>query len=390
MGAQLNWKKKILWFGIEATYKTDPVLTAALNGIEVRNMSLTPLKLKKVEQNIEQPFLGFARELVVGQEMQLKFDVAIAGSGVAGTAPAWGKLLRVCKRSETVLAAAVAGAATAGSASSLTLAAAASAVDDTYRNMEITATGGTGVGQSAIIKSYVGATKVATFYENVTTPFDATTTYSIGAQTVYSPVDSGDDSGTFYAFIDRLKFIMLGTRGTMVRTLDPLKVPVFTFTLTGLWGGYSDNATMPAGTVFTAWQKPLGVSAANTVGFLLHGFAANLYSYTVDEGNQVVHRDDIIGVEDVVITDRKPTGTVSIQSPLKAEHDYYADAQGTVEGSMTVTHGTVPGNIVRFYEPAVTVGEPQPEDKNGVVAIRMALRILPVGNGANDSIIIAK
>lgn len=392
--AQLIWRKKTVWHKIEAENGVDPTPTAALNGIEVRNMSLTPLKLKKIEQNIEQAYLGSMRELVVGQEMLLKFDVAIAGSGTAGTAPAYGGLLRCCKRSETALAAAVTGTAQAGSTTSITLAAAASATDDAYRNMEIAATGGAGDGQTAIIKSYNGTTKVATLFEAVSVAFDVTTEYSIGAQVVYAPVDSGDDSGTFYIYQDRLKFKMLGCRGNVQETLDPLKLPVYTFTLTGLWGGYEDVAAMPADTVYTAWKDPLAVSTTNTTGFLLHGFATNMYSYSLDDGNQVVHRDDVVGVEDVVITDRKCTGSVTIQKPLKAEKDFYAAAGvgGTrpVEGSMTITHGITAGNIVRFYQPAVTVGEPSDTDKNGVTAITMALRILPVAPGGNDSLIIVK
>ena len=150
----------------------------------------------------------------------------------------------------------------------------------------------------------------------------------------------------------------------------------------------------PTDTVFTAWKTPLGVNAVNTTGFTLHGFATNLYNYTVDDGNVVTHRDDIIGQEDVIITDRKAQGSVSIQMPLKAEHDFYADAGvGGVEpaeGSMTLQHGTSAGNIVKFYEPAVTVSDPMPEDKNGAAALKMALRILPVNPGGNDSIIIVK
>lgn len=391
---QLLWRKKVVWQKVETVYGQDSNPAAALNGIEVRNMSLTPLKLKKVDQNIEQPYLGNLRELVVGQEVQLKFDIAIAGSGAAGTAPAYGSLLRCCKRSEVALAVAVAGTAQAGTVNSITLAATASAANDTYRNMEISITAGAGNGQTAIIKSYNGTTKVATFYEAVAVALDITSQYSIGAQVVYAPVDGGDDSGTFYVYQDRLKFKMLGVRGNVARTLDPLKVPVFTFTFIGLWGGYTDEVAAPADTVFTAWKEPLGVNATHTTGFKLHGFATNLYTYSVDDGCQVVHRDDIVGVEDVVITDRKGTGNVSIQMPIKAEKDFFAAAGvgGTqpVEGSMTLTHGLVAGNIVRFYEPAVTVSDPTPEDKNGTAALRMALRILPVAPGGNDSLIIVK
>jgi hypothetical protein len=396
MSTELNFDKKVVWAAVEATYKTDPGLTAAVSGIEARNVSIS-VKSKRVEQNIDQPYLGDLRELVVGTEVQIKFEIAVAGSGAAGTAPAYGKLNRACKRSETILAVAVAGNATAGGAGSLTLAAGASVTDDVYRNMQIRATGGTGSGQTAIIKSYNGTTKVATFYENVTTPFDATTVYSIDAQTVYAPVDEGDDSDTFYYYNDRLKFIILGARGNMSYTLDPLKIALFSYTFTGLWGGYSDVVAMPADTVYTAWKTPLGVNATNTIGFKLHGFTTNMYNYSIDDGHTVSHRDDIVGVEDVVIAARKSTGSVTIQKPLKAEHDFYAAAQGTgnngkpIEGSMTVQHGTVAGEIVIFYQPAVTVGDPQDEKKSGgVTAIKMALGIKPVAPGGNDSIIIVK
>lgn len=394
---KLNWKKKVIWGAIEDIYNTDPGLSAAVSGIEARNVSITPIKTKRVEQNIDVPYLGSLRELVVGEEMQIKFDIAIAGSGAAGTAPAVGKLLLACKRSETVLAVAVPGTAQAGNAASLTLAADASAVNDVYRNMEIIATAGTGVGQSAIIKSYNGTTKMAAFYESVTTPFDGTTVYSIPAQTVYAPIDDNDDSMTIYAYIDRAKFVMTGARGNVSYTIDPLKIAVFSFSFTALYGGYSDVVAMPSDTVYTAWKDPLAVSKTNTTGFKLHGFAANVYSYQVDDGHTVTHRDDMIGDEDVVIAARKSTGSVTIQQPLKAEHDFFAAARGEgnnghpIEGAMTINHGTVAGNIVRFFQPAVTVGDPMPEEKSGgVTAIKMALSVLPVAPGGNDSLIIFK
>jgi hypothetical protein len=57
--------------------------------------------------------------------------------------------------------------------------AAASAVDNFYQYQTITITGGTGAGQSAIINSYVGSTKVATVNKTWGTTPDATSTFSI-------------------------------------------------------------------------------------------------------------------------------------------------------------------------------------------------------------------
>lgn len=71
------------------------------------------------------------------------------------------------------------GTAQAGGASTITLAAGASAVDDAYNNMTVRITGGTGSGQERKISDYVGATKVATVSVAWTTAPDATSTYSV-------------------------------------------------------------------------------------------------------------------------------------------------------------------------------------------------------------------
>lgn len=74
---------------------------------------------------------------------------------------------------------AVTGTAQAGTATTITLAAASSATDDFFNNLYILTTGGTGSGQTRLITDYVGATKVATVDEAWTVVPDATTTYSI-------------------------------------------------------------------------------------------------------------------------------------------------------------------------------------------------------------------
>lgn len=74
---------------------------------------------------------------------------------------------------------AVTGTAQAGAATTITLAAGASAADDFYNNLYIVTTGGTGSGQTRLITDYVGSTKVATVDAAWTVTPDATTTYSI-------------------------------------------------------------------------------------------------------------------------------------------------------------------------------------------------------------------
>lgn len=69
--------------------------------------------------------------------------------------------------------------AQAGGASSITLAAGASATDDAYKNMTVRLTGGTGSGQERKVTAYNGTTKVATVDPAWTTNPDATSTYSV-------------------------------------------------------------------------------------------------------------------------------------------------------------------------------------------------------------------
>lgn len=71
------------------------------------------------------------------------------------------------------------GTATAGAASTITLAGGSSAVNSYYKGLIIRTTGGTGSGQSRYITGYVGSTKVATVDTAWSVQPDATTTYEI-------------------------------------------------------------------------------------------------------------------------------------------------------------------------------------------------------------------
>jgi hypothetical protein len=77
------------------------------------------------------------------------------------------------------------GTAQAGAATSITLAAGASAVTDAYKNVVITIASGTGSGQSKTITAYNGTTKVATVSTWTTNP-DASSVYTFGQSPVAS------------------------------------------------------------------------------------------------------------------------------------------------------------------------------------------------------------
>lgn len=76
------------------------------------------------------------------------------------------------------------GTAQAGGAATITLAAAASAVDDAYNGREVHIISGTGVGQYRTISDYVGATKVATVSVAWSTQPDNTSVYKVLSSTL--------------------------------------------------------------------------------------------------------------------------------------------------------------------------------------------------------------
>lgn len=84
------------------------------------------------------------------------------------------------KLSVALAAVANIGVAQAGGATTITLASAASAVDDAYNGMEVYVYSGTGAGQRRTITDYVGATRVATVAAWSVAP-DSTSSYEVGA-----------------------------------------------------------------------------------------------------------------------------------------------------------------------------------------------------------------
>jgi hypothetical protein len=99
-----RWRNKAILIKSEATYGVDAIPTGAANWIEARNVTLTPMDNDKVARNIDLPYLGNSGDIIVSSWAKLTFDVALAGSGVAGTAPKWAPLILACGTAETIVA----------------------------------------------------------------------------------------------------------------------------------------------------------------------------------------------------------------------------------------------------------------------------------------------
>lgn len=378
-------RKRAILSKIETTYGSDATPTGSANAILMSNLTVSPMEMTLAQRNNVKAYLGNNPSVLAAIYSKVSCDVEIAGSGTAGTAPAYGSLLRACGMSETILATAVTGTASAGGASVITLVSPASATDNVYAGMTINITAGTGSGQTGVIQSYVGATKVATMSTAWTTPPDATSVYSISAQVVYKPVSSAFESTTLYVNVDAVLHKLLGARGTVALKMSAQGIPMYSFTFTGLYVPVADGA-MPTVTL-SAFQQPLAVNNQNTTNLVVAGYAGAVGSdFSFDFANTVVFRSLPGGTESVMITDRKPAGSLTIEATTVASKDWWSLIKNVTLGAFSVTHGTVAGNKVKLDTPSMQLTTPAYGDKDGVTMLTMKAEYIPVTG--NDELLI--
>lgn len=100
--AKRFYRKLALLAKLETTYGTDIIPTGTENAILATNATITPLAGEEVSRDLLLPYLGHQGVELVGTHVQIEFEVEIAGSGTAGTAPAYSPLHRACGLAEIV------------------------------------------------------------------------------------------------------------------------------------------------------------------------------------------------------------------------------------------------------------------------------------------------
>lgn len=95
-------RRRTILAKIETTYGTDSTPTGSANAILIRTLNVQPVASTIVQRDNYRPFLGNFEQLLADSHVQIDFEVEMAGAGSAGTAPAYGPLLRACGLSETI------------------------------------------------------------------------------------------------------------------------------------------------------------------------------------------------------------------------------------------------------------------------------------------------
>ncbi|MGD9476146.1 phage tail tube protein [Shinella sp. G-2] len=87
---------------IEANYGVSAAPTGAANAMVLRNVTYEPLAGQDIELDRYKPYMGHQGIFLTGDYCRLRGEFDIAGSGVAGTAPACSPLLRSCGLQEVI------------------------------------------------------------------------------------------------------------------------------------------------------------------------------------------------------------------------------------------------------------------------------------------------
>ncbi|WP_119167111.1 phage tail tube protein [Algihabitans albus] len=195
---------------------------------------------------------------------------------------------------------------------------------------------------------------------------------TVGQERVeYAPVSAEEESVTAYIYRAGALHRMTGARGTWGLTLTERQLPVFTFSLTGLFETIT-AAPLPTNADWSAFVPAVEMSEANTQ-FTLGGFPAVMESLSFSANNTVILRDRANSRE-IQITDRGPTGQLAIQAPDPATQDYWATIDGETLVALQAVHGTTPGSRVQIDAPAVQLHQPSYSDSQGTVMLSANLR----------------
>lgn len=303
-------RKRLILAKTETTYGTDST-PAGADAIEVRNIEITPLQSDVVSRDLIRPYLGQYEQLLAQTHVEMTFEVELAGSGTAGTAPRYDSLLKACGMASTIVA---------------------------------------------------------------------------STSVTYAPVSSSFSSATIYFNNDGVRHRLTGARGSFSLNCEVGQIPYISFTFMGIYNAPTDSAAPTP--IYGAQAVPLIFRDGNTSGFSLFSYAGCLQSLELDLANEMVYRELVGCTKEVLITDRKPAGTVVIEAPTIAQKDYFAIALSNATGNLSFQHGTTAGNRVTIASPQTDIGSPTYTDQDGIQMLSLPYVAIPTSSG-NDELSIA-
>lgn len=211
-------------------------------------------------------------------------------------------------------------------------------------------------------------------------------TISANVSVTYKPATASIPSLTVAAYMDGIRKLIFGARGTVRFEMVAGQPGLMHFEFEGA-DFVVETLALLTGITYTAIVPPAFLSA----GLLLNAYAAICSKVEIDVANVLQKRESInksSGYISTLITGRNPKGSMDPELPLIATHDFYGlwRTPGTL-GSLTLAATGSGGNIVTVSCPKVRYAAIAPGDRGGLRML--GLDFEPTLSAGDDEISIA-
>ena len=152
--------------------------------------------------------------------------------------------------------------------------------------------------------------------------------------------------------------------------------------MTGIFNAPTDFAL--AVPTYANQATPLIFKNGNTTSFSAFSYSGALQSIDFNIANEIIYRELIGGTKEVIITDRKPGGTMQIEAVLLAAKNYFTVSTGSTTGSITFQHGTAAGNRVTLTMAQSDLADVSYADMNGIQMLNLPYVATPTAAGNDE------
>lgn len=209
---------------------------------------------------------------------------------------------------------------------------------------------------------------------------------SDASSVTYAPKGKSFPSATIEYYVRKgsntLRHKLTGCRGSFSLNCEVSQIPTITFTMVGIYNAPVDGPDVTP--TYSEQAAPTIFNKANTTNFTLMGFAAAMQSYSFDQAQNTIYRELVGGEKEVLVPDRRPSGTAVIEAPDLDDHDYFADATGTSTGTNTFQQGQSAGEILTWSAPQTDIGAPTYSDSDGIQMLNIPFRATPTTAGDDE------
>ena len=199
----------------------------------------------------------------------------------------------------------------------------------------------------------------------------------------YAPVSTGFSSYTMDFYADNgSRQAITGIRGSAEFSLSVGEIPTIAFDQMGIFA-LPGALSRPTET-YSNQAAPLAVNSDNTATVTVHGFSACMTTFSLSLGYEMTFEQKAGCTKLVRLTDRKTTGSITIELPAFATKDFISIASAQTEGAITWVHGGTAGNIITFLANNCAFDNPTFEEAESVTHITLPFRCIPTSAGNNE------